>query len=415
MRTTQSVGDSAVTSWDVFKAPIEHGLATPNPCSMGACHRSKDHQMTLNKAAFVFLALLGLSARASLGQDIDDQQLLRMIDALQSPLKSLYCEYEGERLEYQLAVGNDMGLYQRFSGIFRYKAKDKYLNDIYHDFLANKLNPQRRIATQSILSTGSGTQIFSRADGSSGRVEARHVTSVDFEITGSYGRIFLVRTLREDLKYDKKRLVVEGTEVVDGTPCERYAIVMGKQPYSIDTGLVVRYWVDLARNGHVLKKERWSRGQLLNVVSEIELKSYQGESGKVWIPVKGKSTNMYNGSKSSDEYYRVLQGSVRVGGDIPDRQFSVKYPVGTPISDHLKGVFYEFGQDRRPPPVTSSDAQARLDENLAKAAENRAELVAASWSRGGWINWAFWGPLFASLVGAFFALVLYVIRLKRAP
>lgn len=371
--------------------------------------------MMINKAALVSLALLALSARGSLGQDIDDQQLLRMIDALQAPLQSLYCEYEGERLEYQLAVGNDTGLFQRFSGIFRYKAKDKYLNDIYHDFLANKLNPQRRIATQSILSTESGTQIFSRADGSSGMVEARHVTSVDFETTGSYGMIFLVRTLREDLKYDKKRFVVEGTEAVDGTPCERYSIVMGEKPYPIETGLVERYWVDLSRNGHVLKKERWSRGQLLNVVSEIELKSFERESGKVWIPVKGKSRNMDNGSKSSDEYYRVLQGSVRVAGIIPDKQFSMKYPVGTPISDHLKGVFYEFGQDRRSPPVTSSEAQARLDENLAKAAENRAELVAASWSRGGWINWAFWGPLSVALVGAFITLVLYVVRLKSAP
>ena len=377
--------------------------------------------MTFNKAVFVSLALLALSARASLGQDIDDQQLLRMIDALQSPLSSLYCEYEGERLEcgpqkaqWKFDVGNDTGLLERYSGIFRYKAQDKYLNDIYHDFSANKFNRQRTIATQSILSTESGTQIFSRADGSSGKVEARHVTSADFEITGSYGTIFLVRSLREDLKYDKKQLVVEGTEVVDGAPCERYAIVMGRKPYSIETGLVERFWVDLGRNGHVLKKERWSSGQLLNVVSEIELKSYEGESGKVWVPVKGKSTNMYNSSKTSEEYYRVLQGSVRVGSVIPDRQFSVKYPVGTPISDHLKGVFYEFGQDRRPPPVTSSDAQARLDETLAKAAEGRAELVAASWSRGGWINWAFWGPLSASLVGAFFALVLYVVRLKRA-
>jgi len=208
--------------------------------------------------------------------------------------------------------------------------------------------------------------------------------------------------------------VVEGTEAVDGTPCERYAIVMGKKPYSIETGLVERFWVDLGRNGHVLKKEEWHRGQLFTTVSEIELKSYEGKSGKVWVPVKGKATNIYNGSVSSEENYRVLQGSVRVGIVIPDRQFSVKYPVGTPISDHLRGIFYEFGQDKRPPPATLSDAQARLDENLAKAGEDRAELVAASWSRGGWINWAFWGPLSASLVVACSALVLYVVRLKGA-
>jgi hypothetical protein len=370
--------------------------------------------VTFDRAAFLCLALLTFTDRTSFGQDVEDQQLLRMIDALQSPLSSLYCEYEGERLEDKQAVGNDTGLYQRYSGIFRYKAKDKYVNDIYLDYLANKINPKRRIATQSILSTESGTQIFSRANGSSGMVEARHVTSVDFEVTGSYGTIFLVRSLRENLKFDKKRLVVEGTEVVGGTPCERYAIVMGEKPYSIETGLVERYWVDFSRNGHVLKKEWWNGGRLLNVVSEIELKSYGGESERVWIPVKGKSTNLYNGVKTSEEYYRVLQGSVRVGGIIPDRQFTVRYPVGTPISDQLKGVFYEFGQDRRPPPETSSEAQARLNENLAKAAEGRAELVAASWSRGGWINWALWGPLFASLVAAVFALVLYVVRLKKA-
>ncbi len=255
------------------------------------------------------------------------------------------------------------------------------------------------MVTQIILSNEAETQIFSRADGSSGGAITRHVTATDFDDTGSYGRILLVRYLRELLKYDKKRLVYEGTEEVDGVPCERYAFVLGKPPYPIETGLVHRFWIDMGRNGHVLKKERWNRGRLLSTASEITLDQVEIDGQPVWFPAKGTARNIYENEVTSEEHYRVLRGSAKINQGISDAAFSIKYPMGTPISDRLRGVVYEFGQDRRPPPKSMADAQTRLKEALSKAEAAKSELAAASWSRGGWINWAFWGP-FSVFLGA---------------
>lgn len=364
-------------------------------------------------AALLFV-LLGLGIHPSSGQPIDDHQLLRAIDALQAPLRDFYCEYEGERLEDKEVVGNESGRYRLYSGKFKFKQYDKFINNIYNDFLATRINPQRRLSTETLLATEAKFQVFNRADGATGGGLTRHVTASDLDITGSYGRIFLVRCLRELLKYSKKRLVYEGTEEIDGAPCERYAIVLGREPYPIETGLVDRFWIDMGRNGHVLRHEEWNKGQLLTTASEIVLEDFGVGGDTIWLPVSGTVKSVDGDVTNSVENYRVLHGSVKINRGIRDAEFSIKYPVGTPISDHLRGVVYEFGQDRRPPPEDVTDAQARLQEALRKAQDTRSELVAASWSRGGWTNWAFWAPFSVFLAGALATVALSIARARRA-
>ena len=370
--------------------------------------------MTLTTSLLLLIASLGPGDQPNPDPSEDSRQFLRAIDALQAPLQDLYCEYEGERVEEARALGDGLGLFENYSGIFKYKSKEKFIVDIYEDFLESKVNKSRRLATRSILSTESETQMFSRADGKSGRATSRHVTSSDFDVTGSYGRIFLVRSLRESLKYDKKRLVHEGSEEVDGVSCERYAIVMGRQPYSIETGLVDRFWVDMGRCGHVLRMETMNKGRLLTTSSEIKLEEFPAKAGKLWIPVEGKCRSMDGGKVVVEERYHVLKSSIRFNKGLADGEFTIRYPMGTPVSDQVKKVVYEIGQDRRPPPEKMIDAQTRLDEALKKAGESRSELVAASWSRGGWINWSFWGPFSAFLAVALVAAFAFVARTRRA-
>lgn len=367
------------------------------------------------RRAILPFALLGLIAPTSPGQSASDGELLQAIDALQAPLQDFYCEYEGERIEDKQSLGNDSGVSHRFAGIFRYKAKDSYINDIFDDTLPTRRNPERSLGARVILSNGTETQPgFSRTKRTSSKPFTRHATSSDFLETGSCGRIFLVRSLRELLKYDKKLLVDEGTEEVDGVSCRRFAFVMGQKPYSIETGLVERFWIDMGRGGHVLKQERWSRGQLRSTTSEIVLEGFEIQGKTVWVPISGTARILHDDEVSGEEHYRVLKETIRINQGIRDTQFSTWSAMGTPISDHLRRVVSEYRQEQRqkppPPSKPTADPQTRLQEALRKAESSGVKVVAGSWSREGSTPWIFWGPFSVFLAGSSAAIVLYLIR-----
>jgi hypothetical protein len=336
-----------------------------------------------------------------------DSELLRAIDALQAPLRDFYCEYEGERLEEQAALDKESSVYEKYSGRFKYKNNDKFLNDIYHDYLPSKVNPQRALNNLSILSNEAGTHLFTRADGSPGSALRRRVHPADFDVTGSYGRIFLVRYLRELLKYDQKKLIYEGTEAIGKATCERYAVVLGDESGDVKTGIVHRFWIDMNRNAHVLKKESLTRGRLLSTTSDIELNRFGPSAEGVWLPVSGRFRAFSGRVIAAEESYWVMVSSVRVNRSIGDPQFTLKYPAGTPVTDHLKGVVHQFGEDTRPLPTNLAEAESRLDDALRKARETRSDLVASSWSRGNYWDWAVWLPLSVFVITGLSAGVFY--------
>jgi hypothetical protein len=265
-----------------------------------------------------------------------------------------------------------------------------------------------------VLVTDSGTQIFSRADGAAGTVQARHAGLRDLVFTGGYGSIFLLPSFKALLKYGPKRLAHEGTEDIGGVPCERYAVVLGQEPYSIEKGLVMRFWIDMARGGGVLRHEFLSRGMLLATAEGIELKRFDTPEGVVWLPSRGKVVTSSEGVASSEERYGLILNSVVLNRDVPDRRFTVKYPMGTPVTDQVKKLYYEQGQDTRPAPTNTKDAQTRLDEALAEAEKVRDKLDASAWSREPGVDWLFWLPLSLSLAVAGCAGVLALKRLGRS-
>ena len=349
--------------------------------------------------------------------DADPQQVLRVVDALHKPLKSCYLEYEGELIadspEDRRALGIDTGINMLYSGIFKYSQSDKYINTIFKDRLSSKIQPDRALRRLTILCDGQETHIFGKADGAVGAAVTRHVTSADFDETGSWGKVWLVRRFRELLKYEKKRLIYTGTESIDGARCEHYAFVLGRPPYHIDApnSLVYQFWIDMNRSAQVFRCERWNDGRLLERTVDVVLEQFGAKNESVWLPVRGTIEHFDGeGNLHSTEKYRLLKDTIAINKGIGDSQFTIKYPIGTPVSDRIRGLAYEVGQDRRPPPETLAEAEARLKDSLKKAEESRSELVAFSWSRGEFINWAFWLPLAVCLVSAVGAGFVYLRR-----
>jgi hypothetical protein len=90
----------------------------------------------------------------------------------------------------------------------------------------------------------------------------------------------------------------------------------------------------------------------------------------------------------------------------PGREvFTIKYKPGTPVSDNLRKLQYEFGQQKIGTKPTKAEAEAMLKEQLAKAEQQKSELVAAAPSRSfdwwTWLTWAFAAAVLGTSLVAF--------------
>ena len=207
--------------------------------------------------------------------------------------------------------------------------------------------------------------------------------------------------------------------MIDGHPCHVISFTFGAVPSDIKNCLVERYWIDLQRGAHALRREQSENGKLMSRTT-VELKQFNASdrSGrKIWLPYHGIGEGYLFGDSKKTTYEAdptqvtdtwLLPDSLKFPADLPNSRFSVKYKPGTPITDSLRQAAYQFGQDRRPPAKTPIEAQKRLEEHLAEADAQKDELKASSAARGG-AGWAGWLP-WATAIGAVATLLVVLIR-----
>jgi hypothetical protein len=72
--------------------------------------------------------------------------------------------------------------------------------------------------------------------------------------------------------------------------------------------------------------------------------------------------------------------------------FTIKYKPGTPISDNLRKLEYQFGQQQIGLNPTKAEKEKMLNDQLAKAEQQKSALVVASTSEGfAWTSLLPWG------------------------
>ncbi|MGC8640960.1 MAG: hypothetical protein ACP5XB_13930 [Isosphaeraceae bacterium] len=168
----------------------------------------------------------------------------------------------------------------------------------------------------------------------------------------------------------------------------------------------------------MIQVEHYAQGNLMSRTS-VELgRLFLPSDEQCWFPMFGKIESFtrvdadkkirFERSAQSTETYKVMQGTIKVNTRPSDQTFKVKYRVGTPISDQLKDVQYEFGQQKANDP-TREEQGRMLDEQLKIADRQRDELRASSWSRRGWS----WSDTLPSTVGALCLLAGFSIWLTR--
>jgi hypothetical protein len=330
------------------------------------------------------------------------KSFIEMIAAVQPQLEDFQCEFEGSRviksesLRQSLKLADD-GILQRFSGLFIWTTHgDTYVNTLHQIEPAGSIEREQLIIRRS---KDEAEQYVRHDNRPIGRGVIDRPWKVHTNREGCLGSIFLIDALRRFSLM--RRMVFSVTDdVLDGQRLKLLSI-----SFETWSGPYHKIWIDLRRGGHVVRWESFARGGELTGRSDIELRSFPLGDKTVWMPVRGVSES-HNAFKDGKAYYpaepthvetiQVVSSTMAFNKHPGPETFNIKYKPGTPISDKLRKLEYEFGQQKQTiaPRTTISRAEAekRLNEAVAKAEEQRTELVVASVSDGfKWSSWLAWG------------------------
>ena len=222
-----------------------------------------------------------------------------------------------------------------------------------------------------------------------------------------------------------KRLSVdEGWELsvddqeMDGTPFKLINVFL---PGSADS-VFQQFWIDLKRNGHIVKHVTYDDKHAVTSRQEITLASFVVGNKKVWMPVAGQ-TNGYvdlvdhkpvtTREATVVNAIHVVAGTMVFNKKPGPEVFNIKYKLGTPISDNLRQMNYEFGQQKIGAKPTVAVAEKMLGEQVAKANEQKGQLISAAPDQG-W-EWWFWSTCGLALLvlTSVVALIASRRRLRR--
>jgi hypothetical protein len=207
--------------------------------------------------------------------------------------------------------------------------------------------------------------------------------------------IFLIDQMKRDLASPFLQATVTD-ERVDGHVKKVLEVRIKTQPNS----LLTRYWIDLNKMGHVDRLESYSSESRLSTRLDIELAEFELEKGTVWMPIAGASvgygsivdkrpvTMLEPTSRAS---IRVLKGTLEFNKNPGPEVFTIKYRLGTPISDEVRKMQYAFGQQKMPSEPTKAKVEEMLKKAVALPEAQREELVAAPTEGIDWLRWLPWG------------------------
>jgi hypothetical protein len=327
----------------------------------------------------------------------DIRSLVAAIEAVQHPIEDFRCEFEGSTTykgataERERSLIDANGVFDAYGGTFIWKRGGEMFVDIFH-----RRGGDGVVYTEKIM-VRPQERVFEHHNHPGGRgiasVDVRDLNEINLTNFESPARFFLIDTYR----VLRDRNTIETTvsdEVVDGRPLKVLTIYLVFKNTNLPNRLIARDWIDLQRNGHTVRSEAYMNDTLAGR-TDVRLKLFKIGEEDVWMPVAAESKSYaYIGAdklpavaeeptilKSMYILDRTMEFNKHPGPEV----FTKKYKPGTPISDHIRKLQYQFGQDKLKPLPTKAEVEAMLNNQLAKAEEQKNELVAAPLSEGvGW-------------------------------
>lgn len=356
-----------------------------------------------------------LCALSSPGQEATDPRaFVDLLESLQPELRDFRCEFEGtlsfkNKAVQELRGLNEDGLFDTFTGVFVWKSDGStYVNTLHRH------EPSGEIEKQLVLvKDGEAHQYAKMVDDPDGATVVDDPLLINPDRSGSLGSIFLIDTIRR-LSSMRDMEATTGDDVIDGKACKVLAFTQRSSGF-----LLEKFWIDLQRGGNTIRRESYVAGEE-NLVSRIDITLDRFEVGdaSIWMPVSGvieghSSTRdgkpYFPKEPTSIEQLYIVHGTLEFNQNPPPSTFEASYTPGTPISDNLRKVQYQFSQQKPPDRVTRAQAESMLRDQLALAEDQGNELVAGSPARRG----RDWSSLLVWVFGACALVASILVVLRR--
>jgi len=343
------------------------------------------------------------------------QLLVDTIESLQQPVEDFRCEYEGTiRVRGTVAQAFKLGdddVLDSYSGVFIWKkGGDTRIEGWHRQAMNNQINRESTAVRIQQQQAEKYSRFNDAGLGASTIDKPARVTTT----RSSMGTIFLIDRIKREVANPAFDPSVSEDQI-DGRPLKVLAIAITGVPDS----LLRRYWIDLRRNGHVVREEIY-RGKGHRVMAkrlDIKLAPFKIGKSEVWMPVSGESVGyeatvdkkpvVLKQPQAFEKIY-VVNGTMEFNRHPGPDVFTIRYKPGTPVSDNLRKLQYEYGQQKVGTNPTKPEVQKMLDEQLAMAHQQKSELVVASNSEG--IPWSTW---LASGFGALVVISSIVLWVQR--
>ena len=299
---------------------------------------------------------------------VADDQARKLIDtivALQAPLEDFRCEFEGiVRVASQTAPGSDVAVREQhdaFSGMFLWRKDGDFWCDSFHeDAQAPRKIERRTMVVRSRDHHAEEHRRFNDAVDGERTFGSPGIFRTRLELEGPQG-LLLLEDLR-DQPPNETHTVSARDDQIDG----RALKVLEIRAKDINR-LLRRYWIDLGRNGHVVRLEAYWTGERLWLRRDIKLAKFGLAGAQIWMPVSAEQVTYSPPSASEtgesqpelNTTISILNGTTAFNANLDAKDFAIDYRAGKPISPSGRRQSDQF--DRQ------TLAAGRIDAAVQKA------------------------------------------------
>ena len=312
----------------------------------------------------------------------DVRLLLERIEALQQPVNDFRCEFEGTvkykgKLAETTSVDAD-GMYETFSGTNIWQRGGDIRCESLHRLAVNG-----QISRQTLVIRARDHLVYHRMSMGHPREVPNISSPTDLQAASEgLGQIFplnWIKAVAADARYELS--VSDGQ--LEGEPVKLLGIALKGLPDS----LMEEYYIDLKRNGHVVRIQNYTKGKTLAGWFNIKLDSFDVDGVNLWMPVSGESVGLMavengrliltNGPTSIRKFQTVrptMEFNKHPGPDV----FSASYASRPTVSEGLRKLEDEFARQVIRFSSGEGDTHETIAELRTKQRGETAEVVIVS-------------------------------------
>ncbi len=335
--------------------------------------------------------------------ETDAEALARLLESTRPAVQDVYFEYEGSMSfpgRGKSEVTDADGVHNRYWGSFSRRRDGATLVDVFHRYPAEPRPSE--VSRESLAILGDRFRVLRRkCDPTRDPVQEEPASLGRLAAMGSIAKVLLRAELVERLPGGKWAVTLEGPEEVDGSSC-RVAHLQLRNAAG-DPVLGSRFWIDLDREGIILKFEESSRGGITKRMTATNVQRIRDAGGRsAWLPLEfvlesfGPPADDPTGPPgkvaTNRETFTIFPESVRLEPVLRDDRFNLKDRRSAMIAAPLKLVRRDFDAQtpkkrREETPEVAAAPLAVLEEDARLAAEGGEAYVATSRNRSGPSLW----------------------------